>query len=368
MLDLDRVAPLLIELGLIGALDVVEGELTIVQADRRNRHFRVEVRDGAGWFLKQPVDPAEGGHESLRCEAAFLEFCREEPRAAAVLPTLPHLVRRESGEDLLIYDLIVDAAPLDSLLEEEGEAAVAAARLGTALGTLHRAFDGIDPDDPRLAGWLPRSVPFGLRIHEPGLGQLAHNSPAIHEALRIVQEGGVLGGHLDRLRRDWRPSTLIHGDIRFANVLARGAPDPGLWLVDWEMAQHGDPAWDLAGALQDFLVAWSASMPMTAGLTAAERAAGARIPLSSVWPAIAALWGGYRRAAGTGPAEAADLLRRAVGLSGARLLQSAYEASDNAEALTGHSVLLLQVAANVLADPDRGQVRLYGLPPLLPAA
>ena len=175
---------------------------------------------------------------------------------------------------------------------------------------------------------------------------------------------------LARLGRQWRPSTLIHGDVKFSNVLARkpGAADAGPWIVDWEMVQHGDPAWDLAGALQDFLVLWVSSMPMAEELSAVDRVQQARIPLSSLRPAIAALWSGYRRGAGLADDEVPGFLRRAVEFSAARLLQSAFEWTDDAVALPGTVVLFLQIAANLLADPGRGQFELYGLPAVRAAA
>ena len=52
-----------------------------------------------------------------------------------------------------------------------------------------------------------------------------------------------------------------------------------LWIVDWEAVGFGDPAWDVAGALQDFLVYWVFSMPMSHELTPEQMIAQARVPL-----------------------------------------------------------------------------------------
>jgi hypothetical protein len=133
------------------------------------------------------------------------------------------------------------------------------------------------------------------------------------------------------------------------------------WIVDWETAQLGDPAWDLAGALQDFLVVWVLSMPLSVELTSSERIARAARPLADLRPPIAGLWEEYRRTARLEPDDADKFLDRAVRYSAARLIQTVYELLFMEPIVAGPSVLLLQIAANLLAEPLRGQVELFGI-------
>ena len=76
------------------------------------------------------------------------------------------------------------------------------------------------------------------------------------------------------------------------------------------MVGIGDPAWDLAGALQDFLVFWVSSMSLSDELTADEMVAKARIPLTALRSAARALWSEPRRIA----ANIAKLPERLLGL------------------------------------------------------
>jgi aminoglycoside phosphotransferase (APT) family kinase protein len=135
-----------------------------------------------------------------------------------------------------------------------------------------------------------------------------------------------------------------------------------LWIVDWEAVGFGDPAWDVAGAFQDFLVYWIFSMPLSDELTAEQMIAQARVPLGGLRTALRALWSGYKAGACLDGSEADDMLLRAVAFSAARLIQSAYEISSGSDSLAGPPVVLLQIAANLLAEPERGQIELYGIP------
>jgi Ser/Thr protein kinase RdoA (MazF antagonist) len=205
-----------------------------------------------------------------------------------------------------------------------------------------------------------------MQVHKPGPEMLADLSPANYQTLKILQTQEGLSGRLDGLRRLWKPQAVIHSDIKSDNVLVLpppvddGTSPPEIRVVDWETVQIGDPAWDLAGALQDFLLFWVSSMNQTMP-TSEEMAASARYPLFVLQPAIRALWRGYRSALNLSHAEANALIRRATSFSAARIIQSAYEMAQHSRDLPVGSVLLLQISANLLADPETGQVQLYGL-------
>jgi aminoglycoside phosphotransferase (APT) family kinase protein len=371
MLTVDSVLPLLVDRGLIPASWIIDGELTIRAAARRNRHLTVEGPDGIGLFLKQPDDPAVGGHGTLRREAEFHRFCREEAALAPVARIIPRLIDTLGSDTILVFEWIAGADSLQSRMEspEGREPSVEVARaLGRALGTVHRVLGSRDwSRAPRLAG-IPRSLPWVMRLHRPWPGMLADASPAHLEMLRILQGQKGFGERIEQLCVGWRPSTVIHGDTRFDNVLIRASPTAeerdavALWIADWELIQIGDPGWDLAGALQDFLGIWVDSMRLSDELSAEATIAGAGVPLAAVRRAARAMWSGYRQEAGLDPAAADDLLTRAVALSAIRLIQSTFEVTVGAGRLEGRPVLLLQIGANLLAEPERGQIQLYGIP------
>ena len=284
---------------------------------------------------------------------------------------MPRLVWHDNPETLLVFELIAKATSLWSRLETGAgeQLTVNAARsLGRSLGTFHRILCLSDwKDDTRLAR-LSRDLPWVLRVHEPVPLLLASVSRANLGMVRILQTEEGLGSHLDLLTERWRPESVIHGDIRLDNVLIgpqgmeNGDGPVELWIVDWEAVGFGDPAWDVAGALQDFVVYWVFSMPMSHELTPEQMIAQARVPLGELRSALRALWSGYTGGARLAGPEADELLMRAVAFSAARLIQSAYELSSGAERLHGQPAMLLQIAANLLAEPERAQIELYGIP------
>ncbi len=118
---------------------------------------------------------------------------------------------------------------------------------------------------------------------------------------------------MEELCREWRCLGLTHGDLKFDNCLVLGAgADAGkaeLKIVDWEIADRGDPAWDVAGILQCYLLTWIQS---TYGRKAFQ-------------PACRDFWSAYAAARGLQNGSAGRELRRAWKLAGARFFQTAFE-------------------------------------------
>lgn len=364
MLTTDNAVDYLLARGLVGVQSIIDGDLRVIAAARRNRNLRVVVEGGTGYLLKQPLDPAHGGHYTLANEARFYSFCQEEEIAAPVRRILPRLLHFDPEQTLLAIELLRDPQPLWTAFAPNAEARPAMARaVGTAIGLVHRTFRSAEAlGHPRLQS-LSRRIPWALRVHKPSPEMLAELTPANLETLKIIQKEEDLSRKLDRLAKLWREETLIHNDVKSDNILF---PQPaGAWenvvLVDWELVQFGDPAWDVAGVLQDFIVFWSSSMALQDGLTPDAMVATARWPLPQLQSSLRAMWRGYRTAAGLDGDAANELLMRAVRFSAGRMIQTAYELGAAAPRLPPLSVILLQISSNLLADPEEGQVRLYGL-------
>ncbi|MEE8583250.1 MAG: phosphotransferase [Acidobacteriota bacterium] len=364
--ELQKLIAALIERGLVDVAAIVEGDLKVSDAARRNRNQRLERRRGPSYLIKRPE---EGKGRMLAAEAGFYSLCRKEARAAAVARFVPRLFAYHPEEPLLAIELLQGARPLWQEYESHSEAGFPirpAQALGQVLGTVHATFRSPGLAAGLRLGRLPSDPPLFLSLHQPGVWILRRLSPARRRILRILQNEEGLSLKLSALLPEWRSETLIHGDIRSDNVLVMPQHSEAraqIQLVDWESAQLGDPAWDIAGALQDFILFWIFGMPQSKELSARERASRSTRPLALLQPALRAFWGGYRDAAGLETRQAGELLLRSVRFSAARLIQSAYEHSRGMDRLTVSSVLMLQTVSNILADPLQAALQLYGFWP-----
>ena len=143
-----------------------------------------------------------------------------------------------TGERLGTKALVLEFCEATSLLPylastSEDEHREAADRLAEAAASFHRIpLDDLPASLARPASW---DEYIGRRIHEWKATAEAHV-----ESLPILR---FVAAWLDAHRPAPAPLTLIHGDFQSANLM-RDA-DGGLVILDWELAQVGDPREDL---------------------------------------------------------------------------------------------------------------------------
>ena len=159
---------------------------------------------------------------------------------------------------------------------------------------------------------------------------------------------------LESVHSLWQPSTFVHNDLRFDNCLLIGDfATATVKIVDWELAGLGDPAWDLGCVFADYLAAWVASMDIVPGPTPDRLARTAKLPFPRVHKAVRTFWCEYVTTRGVDVRPANALLDAAIRFTGARLLQIAYEQNVGRMSTAARTILLVQLASNILVSPDR---------------
>jgi thiamine kinase-like enzyme len=199
----------------------------------------------------------------------------------------------------------------------------------------------VAPDDEQLR----RDAPWVLSLHRPPLDALRYLSAASIELIKVIQRDERFARGLDELRDGWRVEALVHRDVKWANCVAHapaaGARRTAIALVDWEMAGWGDPALDVGSAFGELI--------------------GHRLDAVGAQPATAALWRAYVRGRRLDGDAAARLLDRAVRHAAARLVQSAYEDTQEAGLTTARVARSLQLAREILSAPRAATTDLLGI-------
>ena len=135
------------------------------------------------------------------------------------------------------------------------------------------------------------------------------NQP-VHDWVVAFPRPETAGRLLEEAARRWKPSAIVHGDLRFDNcLLTANGPDATITFVDWEQAGWGDPAWDVACLVQDYLT--------HGGQTTLQFP-----PDHRFVSALKELLDGHCDAAGD---NGADFLERVVRFSGAKLVHRALQ-------------------------------------------
>jgi hypothetical protein len=340
----------LLSRGAVRPGEIADEQVRFVGAGHRSTAFKV-LRDEPG--RSHLVKLADGfGGSGFPAEDDFYRRVAAEPALAPVLNLLSPALSGVGG-GVLGLELLAGAQTLDDLFRAAGRfEAGALDAAGAALGTLHRFGRQLLAcvAAPNLLPWA-----FDLR---GTFGEGAARARASDRAvLAVIARDPELSRLLDALHPHWQPAGLIHGDMKWDHLLLEPGGVRAVKIIDWETAQEGDPAWDLAGIVQDFARAWIHSMP-TGGASPDDPAGRALYPAEQVRADLGRFWRAYARAAE--PPDPPALLARAVRFTGARLLETILQQQRDAHALTRHSVLMLELCRNVMRDPHAAVAALVG--------
>ncbi len=281
--------------------------------------FLVRVGGAPRCFVKR-ANPEKSGRD-LGAEPTAYRLAARHPALAALMPSCQLI---DEANQTIVLDALT-ASPLNALLLG-ADIRPLLAGYGAAVARVH----SVRPVRFGTPPWLPIAL-------ESRWGAYAWMPPGCAALLSRLRGSSLFRREFAAARDAWRPTALIHGDIRWANALADTSGSPRIWLVDWELSCMGDPAWD-AGSLFADAIAMAAMYPTTA-LTGD--------PL----PAGAALLGGYRDAAQLDPEEWQALLLRSIRFAGIRLVQAIIEYGYSAEAeLPRAEETLVPWAAQMVGD------------------
>ncbi len=324
----------LLRSGLLTPEDAVGPGIVAVDRSVSHQAVRVDVGGEPRLFVKL-ADPVGSQGRDLTAEAAVYRAARASAALAAVVPRC-HAIG--VGDSPIVLEAVAGVPLSQTHLAYGGSTSAAASRrddrileqYGRAVATTHATtvLPGRGPPwllgalEPRWEhdGWLPEPCRRLLR-------RLAAQ-PALRRGFRAAASA-------------WRAECLVHGDLRWANVLVgTGGATPPVWLIDWELAGEGDPAWDVGSVIADLL----------GGAALAEAPGGGGGPPDAS-RAAQAFARGYRDRSGASDDEWAALAARSVGMAGVRLVQSLVEyGSVSAAHLAAAEPVLVPLAVQCLTD------------------
>jgi len=342
LLTATSVVPYLLDQGLVSARAVVEGKLEVSVLDRRNRSFFVRDGVNGGIFLKQARNPDPTGLGTLEREARLYRSLQgRDAGPSTALSALPAIERYDPFRRALALELFADCESVAEHHSRSGDGTGELARsAGALLAALHQELAARMSDAAVVAG-LPRARPWMTGLHRTGLAALktlGAPAAAIADTLSRMPQLIAL---LSMLEPHWRADTLVHGDLRWDNwLIVRGPGGRQLKVIDWELVDVGDSAFDVGTILKEYLVAALILGP---------------VGTINLWPMrarIRAFLAAYLLARGHASSmEGRSLLARAVAYAGAQLVTAALEYSQGLGQADPLVLQFLALSTAILGQP-----------------
>jgi tRNA A-37 threonylcarbamoyl transferase component Bud32 len=291
-----------------GLLAGREGRIRVLDVSRRNHNLEIEIDGRPKWFVKQMQHLTPEVIASLKNEANCYQVAWADEALASVRSMMPKCADFDGANSILVLEFVdgVDAA--EAHLRVGAFDVRLAELLGHTVGRLH-AQTPVLLRSSMTAGFH-RSLPWVLQPPAE-----AYPSSRARYVARFLEQEGIARSFA-AIRAGWKADTVIHGDTRLENfILCRSSDSKSgfeVKLVDWELADMGDPLWDCAGVMQHYLVQWVEQHAPTPRLWEQLNAA------------LGSFWRAYRIEAGSDRG-GQQVLRKLTLLTGARLVQAGYE-------------------------------------------
>jgi tRNA A-37 threonylcarbamoyl transferase component Bud32 len=280
----------LIQNGLADPTALHDPRVRIESRSRSHAVWLVRLPEGQNYVVKRAIPRTGEPWPNLGSEILIYQSAGDSPELRHLLPTCFHA---DDRLQVLVLEAVEPCETVHTESYTRGPSAERLRALGYALGQLHRATRAGPVQH------LPDSSPWILDVLSPGSWKPPH-------ADTVLAQGAIrreLAAHFTRLTSQPAIRCLVHNDLKWDNCLIAGN---AVKIIDWELASTGDPAWDVAGILQEFDV-YYLSLPATPGTHIARTA----------------FLDAYLDAAQ--PDDRSGFVQWARRMSGARLIQTALE-------------------------------------------
>jgi hypothetical protein len=354
----------LISKRLITLESVVDGDFRLMETGRRNRNFKIVRKRDPGLFVKQIRTSAPDALVTLRKEAAFYGMLGSSPQLRDVAGLAPSYVYYDPNRYVLVLNLFPEAESISETHLRNCEFPPDVARELAGGVALYHSVGPRIPADAATQHILPRQHPFIFTLGSSGasavLAAVGTIGAKLAEAIDTYYPG--LLPAIGQLKNEYQFDSLIHGDMKWENCILLPNQPKGsrLRVVDWELSDIGDGAWDLASLLKEYIMFWIMS------LRHLSTGAGFQLPKEiapdHMHSSIQAFWESYRTARGFAPDAAQKYLDRAIKFCAARLIIAIIEYLSGTIQMTQQAFAVLQVSWHMLQDPARAQKELFGIP------
>ena len=370
LIEYEDLIDFLIRNTFISSEDIVDNTLSIENISVRNCNLKIVSGSGINYFLKHDIRISEEDKEnknlaSIAYEAEVYKLFEKIFNDTGVHYCVPRFHAFDSTEKVLVLDAIPNSVNLgEHYVSKARFSPVISENLGRTLAEMHKESASKKKIIERSIG-TSDNPPWIFLIAHPDQWLYINSSPANLELISIIQRSPEISNSIEKLRQQWEPSCLMHGDIKFVNCLITTNNGTGskskIYIVDWELARIGDPCWDIGSVFSEYLNIWLSSIPISLQHSPDEFLDFAQFPLKKIQPAIGSFWKSYSHYSEIDNDKLLEYLLRSTSFAALRLIQSAYEQSQSQSKMSTKVVFLLQLSANILQRPLEAIIQLLGL-------
>lgn len=344
--------------GIVKASEIVDGQFCVIEAGQHNRNFKILLGDHKGVFVKQIQNVDNTSQISLLRESQCYLWAQNFPAWAALIPDL---IGYDQDRHILILELINKSQNLREYFNQKNFLSEdLAGLLGQSLSTFHGISTDLNALDLAIPQ-LEKKVPWIFTYHKKSFfPENSLSNGAIHFA-EILRGLPKLISHLDRLFDLWHPNNLIHGDLKWDNILVSNGSDiPKLSLIDWELVDFGDTRWDVGSVFQSYLSHWIMRNYRDKEESQEKLLMLTNSNMPSMFNSIRIFWISYCEGLRIPVLTRPVYLLQCLEFGAVRMLRTTFESLYGSKEVSQHAYALIELSQQILDDPRKAAINLFG--------
>lgn len=342
-----NIAHYLLDQGFITKSDIFENNLIISPVESRNNSFMIKREGKKSYFLKQVKMKDRERTSTLKTEADCYWLAENHHSFQDLAAFIPTYVNYDYINHILVTECLTDTQNLSEFYYREKELPLTIAeQQAYTLAACHRETETHKIEE-KVLRLFPQHKPSVFSLNAQNLEYWQEKDKASEQMVNLIKGNKNFLSLLEEAGQDWQANTLIHGDVKHSNFLLRRASNkPEVFLIDWEIAAFGDPAWDIAGVLQNYLLYW------IDGETRKGEKSFTHFTLENLIPSIACFKRTYCKQTQMSRPDAEKFFAKALRYTGVKLVQTCRESLRDRPAISDAEAMMLQLSLNILSDPQ----------------
>jgi thiamine kinase-like enzyme len=242
-------------IGLVERASIVSGDVAIGEKHSKNNNFIVEypLMQHGGCVVKQVPRDDPYARETLFMESKVYDYVGHDSLFDPLKKTIPSFLHYDHHLSILVIEYLKDYKSLQDL-QMEGKILdeLVAETLGQAVANIHISLEDRMKDES-FSNKFRKIYPWVFFIPRDGIRKEGnpHHTKASTQMEKLIMEDREFCSMIEEVKSMWRPGFFIHGDMKWSNLLINEKFD--LRIIDWETSDIGDPYWDVAGILHNYI-------------------------------------------------------------------------------------------------------------------
>jgi len=339
----------LLDKGFLEPTSFMSGEYMLTQTQSRNAIFKIQQQPDKGLFVKQLIAQDTTNSYLMQKDATSHYLIHKSDLYKETATHIPEYYGYDPYHNILVTEYFANTKNVHETVYRDKKLSEAhAVKMAHILASYH--FDITEEiKNNNSLQFFSKQIPWILNTN-----QLLNTNPqGTKNAVIIeIQKHPDLVKRLDKVASQWEITSLIHGDIKWMNFIVM-PNNEDIKLIDWEIADLGDPLWDVAGIFQSYFSAWVLSFN-NQNIQQHQQMQGTEfLSIESITPIVKQLWDTYAAVQKFTVEEKKEKLLKTLSYMAARMLQTAFENNMAQQQMYANSVRILQFCNHILGDVER---------------